>query len=60
MEIKKIFKKSMAINLIRMGNELKNTEPNLKNPKFTVFIFNKTRKLLKDITQLNLELKSNR
>ncbi|WP_102400477.1 DUF5659 domain-containing protein [Haloimpatiens massiliensis] len=60
MEIKKIFKKSMAINLIRMGNELINTEPNLKNPKFTVFIFNKTRKLLKDITQLNLELKSNR
>lgn len=52
METYKVFKLDLAVQLIRMGNEVVKTEPNLKNPKYAVFIFKATKKLFTDIDSL--------
>ena len=58
--IKKIFKKQLAISLIQHGNDLIRTEPNFKKKNFSVFCFKLTPKLLTDLTQLNQNNKSKR
>lgn len=49
---KKIFSKSIAVQLIKLGNELLFTEPNRLKPNLSVFVFNETPELLKQLTIL--------
>ncbi|QXE20028.1 DUF5659 domain-containing protein [Clostridium sp. 001] len=58
--IKKIFKKSVAMCLIRRGHDLKDTETNLKNNRFKVFLFEENQELLKDLTEITLQLKQSK
>lgn len=51
MDIKKIFSLKVANHLIKMGNEIIDYEINLQNPKFKIFIFKKTDKLINDLTE---------
>lgn len=48
MEIKKVFSRNMAIQLLNMGNKILYTEENYKNKNFKVFCFVNTDKLNKD------------
>lgn len=52
MDIKKVFSKSKAIQLVNMGNEILYTEDNLKNKKLKVFCFINTNKLNDDWKKL--------
>jgi|tagenome__1003787_1003787.scaffolds.fasta_scaffold12512123_1 hypothetical protein len=49
---KRIFKKELAVQLIRKGHDLIDAERNKNNPSKTVFVFNETEQLLKDLTEL--------
>lgn len=60
MKVKKIFKKSIAMYLIRKGHDLKDIELNLKNNRFKVFIFMETPELLKDLTEMSLQPKQSK
>lgn len=50
--IKKIFKKQIAVQLLKNGHILLYTEPNYKKTHFSVFVFENTPELLKDLTQI--------
>ncbi len=49
---KKIFSKSIAVQLIVLGNELLFTEANRLKPHLSVFVFNETPKLLEQLTNI--------
>ncbi|MDU5207921.1 DUF5659 domain-containing protein [Clostridium perfringens] len=53
MKVFKIFKRQIAFTLIESGNKLIYTEPNYKKKNFSVFCFEDTEKLRKDINELN-------
>lgn len=42
---KVIFSMKLAGKLMRMGNELLDRQPNMRDPKYDVFIFENTKKL---------------
>lgn len=48
MDIKKVFSKSKAIQLVNMGNKILYTENNIKNNKLQVFCFINSDKLNND------------
>ena len=48
-----IFKKQLALDLIKLGNELMDVTTNDRNPKYLIFYFKSTDKLKKDIELLN-------
>lgn len=48
MEIKKVFSKDKAIQLVNMGNKILYTEDNQNNNKLKVFCFINTEKLNQD------------
>lgn len=48
MDIKKVFSKNKAIQLVNMENKILYTEDNIKNNKLKVFCFLNTEKLNKD------------
>ena len=48
-----IFKKQLALDLIKLGNELADVTTNDRNPKYLIFYFKSTDKLKKDIELLN-------
>lgn len=50
---KKIFKKDIAIELIKRGHTILYTEPNLKKSWLLVFNFLETEELLRDMTEIN-------
>ena len=50
---KPIFKKDLALSLVRLGNELMDVTTNSRNPKYLIFYFKNTDKLKKDIAILN-------
>lgn len=50
MEKQLIFSKKVATELIKKGNELLTVTPNLKIKGYVVYIFNKTEKLIQDLT----------
>ena len=50
---KPIFKKDLALSLVRLGNELMDVTTNSRNPKYLIFYFKCTDKLKKDIELLN-------
>lgn len=52
MDIKKVFSKDKAIQLINMGNKILYTEDNHKNIKLKVFCFVNTEKLNEDWKRL--------
>ncbi|MCK2020792.1 hypothetical protein [Peribacillus frigoritolerans] len=51
MGLKNIYKKSLAIELIR-GHDLHHTMRNRENPKYQVFVFPHTDELIKDLLEL--------
>ncbi|ELK48491.1 UNVERIFIED_CONTAM: hypothetical protein N8J90_14970 [Halobacillus marinus] len=51
--LKNIYKKSLAMNLIRNGHDIEHTMRNRNNPKYQVFVFVDTPKLRRDIAMLN-------
>ena len=53
MNNKPIFKKDLALSLVRLGNELVDVTTNSRNPKYLIFYFKDTDKLKKDIELLN-------
>jgi hypothetical protein len=50
---KKIFKKSIAIELMCNGFEFTHTEPNYKKNWLTVFCFEESTELLNKLTEIN-------
>lgn len=50
---KPIFKKQLALDLIKLGNELMDVTTNDRNPKYLIFYFKYTDKLKKDMELLN-------
>ncbi|GAB6150227.1 hypothetical protein [Clostridium novyi] len=52
MKIKKIFKRDIALKLIARGHKLIYTEPNRNIHIFSVFCFEETGELLRDLTEL--------
>ncbi|MDQ0999768.1 hypothetical protein QFZ28_000168 [Neobacillus niacini] len=58
--LKNIYKKSMAIELIKMGNDLHHTMRNRENPKYQVFVLIHTDKLDRDIAILQERLERER
>ena len=57
---KKIFSKSIAVQLIVLGNELLYTEPNRLKPNLSVFVFNETEELLEQLTSITNKNKEER
>lgn len=60
MRLKLIYKKSMALELIRMGNDLEYTARNRENPKYQVYFFEHTEKLNDDIAVIMEKLYAER
>ncbi len=54
LEIKKknIYKKSLAMSLVRMGHDLEHSMRNRNNPKYQVFVFKDTPQLIEDLVEL--------
>lgn len=52
MDVKKVFSKDKAIQLVSMGNKILYTEDNYKNNKLKVFCFINTDKLNEDWLRL--------
>ena len=50
--MKNIYKKSLAMSLIRMGHDLKHSMRNRNNPKYQVFVFEDTPELIRDLLKL--------
>ena len=50
--LKNIYKKSLAIQLIKMGHDLHHTMRNKKNPQYQVFVLEDSPQLRKDICSL--------
>lgn len=48
-----IHSKKIANELVRLGNDIIGTRDNYKNPRFTIFVFEKTDKLIADLTLLS-------
>ncbi|MBM7094859.1 hypothetical protein JSY36_03735 [Bacillus sp. H-16] len=51
--LKNIYKKSLAIQLIRMGHDLEHTMRNRNNLRYQVFVFPDTQELREDLCKLN-------
>lgn len=49
---KNIYKKSLAMDLIRMGHDLHHTMRNRDNSKYQVFVFMDTPELIRDLLML--------
>ncbi|MFD6442389.1 hypothetical protein ACFWDG_21980 [Peribacillus sp. NPDC060186] len=52
MGLKNIYKKSLAMALIRAGHDLHHTMRNKNNSKYQVFVFPHTDELIKDLLEL--------
>lgn len=48
-----IYSKRIANILVRMGNELRGIRPNYKMKGFSIFVFDKTDKLISDLTLIS-------
>ena len=47
-----VYKKTLAIDLIKLGHDLEYTARNRNNPKYQVYFFKHTKQLDKDIAML--------
>ncbi|PAK42504.1 hypothetical protein [Peribacillus simplex] len=52
MGLKNIYKKSLAMALVRAGHDIHHTMPNRNNKKYQVFVFVHTDELIKDLLEL--------
>ncbi|MEH7513330.1 hypothetical protein V7146_11470 [Gottfriedia acidiceleris] len=52
MGLKNIYKKSLALDLIKMGHDLNHTMRNRANQKYQVFVFRETPELIADLIML--------
>lgn len=51
--LKNIYKKTLAIELIRLGHDLNHTMRNRKDDRFQVFVFVETSELIRDMMEIN-------
>ncbi len=51
--LKNIYKKTLAIELIRLGHDLDHTMRNRKDDRFQVFVFIETPELIQDMMEIN-------
>lgn len=51
--MKNIYKKSLAMQLIRAGHDLHHTMRNRSNEKYQVYVFVQTPELIKDLLKIN-------
>lgn len=49
MTLKNIYKKSLAMALIRLGHDLHHTMRNRENPKYQVYVMVETPEMIKDL-----------
>ncbi|MET3407123.1 hypothetical protein ABIC59_004589 [Priestia aryabhattai] len=47
--LKNIYKKTLAMDLIKLGNDLHHTMRNKNNPKYQVYVFHDNEKLIQDL-----------
>lgn len=47
--LKNIYKRTLAEDLIKLGNTLHHTMKNRNNPKYQVFVFHDNEKLIQDL-----------
>ncbi|MEI2471923.1 hypothetical protein ACIQX3_00130 [Peribacillus frigoritolerans] len=52
MGLKNIYKKSLAMELVRRGHDIHHTMPNRNNKKYQIFVFPHTDELIKDMLEL--------
>ncbi len=50
---KNIYKKSLAMELVRCGHDIHHTFRNRQNPKWQIFVFNDSEELRRDMASLN-------
>lgn len=55
--MKNIYKKSLAMALIRAGHDLHHTMRNFRNPKYQVFVFVETPQLIIDMLAINKHIR---
>lgn len=53
MGLKNVYKKSLAIELIKRGHDLHHTMRNYRDKRFQVFVFEDTPELIKDLVEVN-------
>ena len=51
-KLKNIYKKSLAMDLVRKGHDIEHTMRNRENPKYQVFVFKDTPQLIRDLLEL--------
>ncbi|MHA2888555.1 hypothetical protein [Bacillus cereus] len=51
--LKNIYKKTLAIELIRLGHDLNHTMRNRKDERFQVYVFVETPELIRDMMEIN-------
>jgi len=59
-KLKNIYKKSLAMDLIRMGHDLRHTMRNRDNSKYQVFVFEETPKFISDLLYITERDKVNK
>ena len=52
MAFKNIYKKSLAIELIKRGHDFSHSMRNRNNPKYQVYVFKTTEQLIKDMVEV--------
>jgi hypothetical protein len=55
--MKNIYKKSLAMALVRAGHDLHHTMKNWNNPKFQVFVFVCTPEFIRDMLIINKQIR---
>ncbi|HFK1764580.1 hypothetical protein AT258_21020 [Bacillus wiedmannii] len=51
--LKNIYKKTLAIELIRLGHDLNHTMRNRKDDRFQIYVFVETPELIRDMMEIN-------
>ncbi|MEH7785728.1 hypothetical protein V7332_20250 [Bacillus thuringiensis] len=51
--LKNIYKKTLAVELIRLGHDLNHTMRNRKDERFQVYVFVETPELIRDMIEIN-------
>ncbi|MFQ6580366.1 hypothetical protein [Priestia megaterium] len=51
--LKNVYKKTLAMDLIKLGHDLHHTMRNKNNSKYQVFVFEDTPKLIQDMVYIN-------
>ncbi|PEB16988.1 hypothetical protein COO08_19470 [Bacillus toyonensis] len=52
-KLKNIYKKTLALELIKMGHDLHHTMRNRSNPKYQIYVLVETPEMIRDIIEIN-------